>query len=509
MRFADAREFVENNFTDNDEVVKQSREYSRKKFRKILFTLGTGSKFTEHKLGLAGERFLYAGCLRFDRWYSPGPYVVHHKDREYYEQFLTTLQATGTTPDNTSSLELGLLKWDIYDALDRTSPDEVSSDEIEAWKSRLTDIPRPSSPQKRGDYAGFSDDCKGLIKGAQEASLETVLTTVIPIVPLEKPTTVNCTWRNLEVSITFEPHHRIPQNTFVNPGEDSIALPIESSQWQHGITETNISIQGLLDAQAPEPSLTSPPHSSPSTNWPAMWVFSFELLEAVLWKLRVDADGPANWSFSPNDIGAITWKIMVGDQVIDSLTQDPPGVTLKIIGSKEGQDTVDMGTLSLVPWFVRCKELAKDYATAGETSEAVFWLNVGAEALFDIRCRDICSNAAVDYELLSSGRSYWEKAREFVAEQMPDEAERIEWPEAASGTPSWFTQIRELGEHVELAASTEKFLSEYSKIHKHRNDVFHGDRRDRVSPSEVAEGAEALSWLIKNFKRAERVEADK
>lgn len=503
MHFRDAREFVRSKFDDPESTVSQATEYDREQFKKLLYTLGSGRQFTKHSLGLPGEMFLFSGCLRFDRWNPPGPYVLQHDDRKHFRQFLKTLDAVGADPNNTTRFKLGELKWDIFETLDRVPISSVSADQLSDWRNRLADIPRPTQKEKIREYEQLAGACKALIRSAEEATIRTNLRTMLPVVPLEQPTVIECMWEDLEVAVSLQPRHQIPGNTFTTPGGDSVAIPMEPSQWQHGFTETEITVHGLVDPRVPEPSLTTASHQLPSDNWPAMWVFTFELLEAVLWKLRVKSEASGKWLPSPNDLGALTWNLECGGESIDSLTQDPPGLTIKLVSGEQDTQRMALGDLSLVPWFVRCRELAKDYAATGETNEALFWLNIGAEALFDTRCRAMCSHASIEYDDLSSGRSYWDKAREFVEERIPDAAERLNWPAAASGTPSWFTQIRELDDYVDFAEPCDKILNEYANIHKHRNDVFHGTRRDRVEVSEVRRARESLEWLISNFWLAE------
>lgn len=199
---------------------------------------------------------------------------------------------------------------------------------------------------------------------------------MLHVVPLEQPTVIDCVWDDLEVEVSLQPRHQIPGNTFTTSGGDSLAIPMEPSQWQHGVTETEIAVHGLVDPRVPEPSLTTSSHQRPSDNWPAMWVFTFDLLDAVLWKLRVRTEASGKWIPSPNDLGPLTWNLECGGGTIDSLIQDPPGLT-----------------------------------------------------------------------------------------------------------PSWFTQFKQLDDHVELAESCEKILSEYSNIYKHRINVFHGTWRYRVGVS--------------------------
>lgn len=154
---------------------------------------------------------------------------------------------------------------------------------------------------------------------------------------------------------------------------------------------------------------------------------------------------------------------------------------------------------SEISWYLKCLKIAKSKLSQGKTNEALFWFNIGVESLFEERSIKMLDSKGLAYDIINSGRSYWINANELITEQFPDVAKKIKWPESADGIPSWFTKIKFLDKEIGFGVNKKKILSNYYRINKHRNSLFHGSTSERVESKEVKKALEFYIYLIGNF----------
>jgi hypothetical protein len=144
------------------------------------------------------------------------------------------------------------------------------------------------------------------------------------------------------------------------------------------------------------------------------------------------------------------------------------------------------------------------YLEVGETNEALFWINVGVEALFQHRFRQI-SQTINDPELfdeLSSPKAYWHEAEEVVREQFPELADRISWPGTTKHV-SVYQKLKYLYRRVSMKTSVNEMISNYSKVSKNRNALFHGATEKRLPVNAVEKAISSFDWIVENFTLTE------
>ena len=127
------------------------------------------------------------------------------------------------------------------------------------------------------------------------------------------------------------------------------------------------------------------------------------------------------------------------------------------------------------------------------------------EALFQDRFQTIAlalGKLDLDEELGSS-KAFWDLAKEVVAEQFPDVADKVEWPETEAYV-SMFKRIKYLYKITSMKTSVKGTLSHYSRVSRHRNALFHGATEERLPVEVVEQAIGSFDWLEQNFALAER-----
>lgn len=136
------------------------------------------------------------------------------------------------------------------------------------------------------------------------------------------------------------------------------------------------------------------------------------------------------------------------------------------------------------------------YLELGDTNEALFWLNVGVEALILERFGQIEAMTGIIglAGQLGNPREFWAQAEEVVAKQFPHMAGQVRWPSAALHV-SVFGKLKVLYRRVRMRTPLEELLRQYRDISGNRNDLFHGKSTARTSVLDIVKAMAALSWI--------------
>ncbi len=448
-------------------------------------------------------RFLYAGCIRFDRWIGAQPWLIDSAARINFQRFLDALILCQPDSTNTAYFQVSALQWDLFTAIDR-KPLAAAADDIDLLadlEARLNTIASP--PQSSGhfdQFMTFSGEFRKLLRAIHSGNLKTEVTATIPIVPFGANTVITTTWNGISIVIKLFPEQLPPTNTFVMPVSDNVSTPLAPTGWQVGYTKIEVLFEALLDPGVGAPPLTAlQDEDNPIEAWPAIFVDVFEILDSVIWSARQLGESHGDTFLSPNGVGPVKWTLTDGGEYFGLQFRGPPGQVWQLGGSPLEPKELRIEDCAPVSWTIRCRILAAHYLALGETNEALFWLNVGVEALFSGRVEKACAAAGINIKELSSGRSYYSNAEEVIVQQFPELAGRIQWPETAEGHPSWYVKIRYLGKVLRLGVSVKEVLRHYSVLQRHRNALFHGAREGRLAATEVKIAMESFDWIVDNF----------
>ncbi len=499
MKPSEAINYIRETFQDHTKTSELGKSLPDEVFIEVLNAIEARLPYKDGPTGRSIIRFLFSGCIKFDRWTVPTPYVLNPEYRFQFERFLNYLTLSTEDNTNTARFLADKVKWDLFDLLNGTSDyDKLNLNSINEIKSRLESIDIPKSTNKLREFEEIFNGCQKIINAVLSKSLKTKITTRLPVIPVITPVKINTQFKGMQLTVFFTPHFVNSGHNFVNVEEGAIAVPLTSSQWQNGHCDINIEIQGLYDPALPEKALI-PGQESQINNWPRVFVDTYEILDSIIWKLRQEENAIGKWILLPNDIASIEWELSTNQDRIDWVLQGPPGSVIQVMPKESAITEIKVNLENKISWHKRCKIISDAFLGTGECNEALFWLNVATEALFEQRALDICNRKQLSFESLSGGKTYWERADDVIKQQFPELEGKIQWPESAPGVPSWFAKIRYLGKHVNLRASGKEIQAKYSIISKHRNALFHGVKEGKVGLDDTEEALKAYSWLEDNF----------
>ncbi|MHB8172811.1 MAG: hypothetical protein ACYDG6_15000 [Thermincolia bacterium] len=498
MKPSDAVEWIKRTFDDPKRLEELASSIPEEQFLEVLDSIKWRLPFRSGSAAKSVSMFLYCGCLKFDRWVTPTPYVLVPSNRERLRRFVEALCQSEEDNMNSARFIADQIKSDIFSLLDRQPFSKVHEIPLGEMVERLQNTKVPNNHLKKAEFNQIADECLNIISSAEKGTLTTRIQTRLPVTPVTGPCVINTVWNGIQIKVFFRPVFSNPPNSFVEYG-GGVAIPLASSQWQNGYCEVIIELSALDDFAAGREALAGNPSIEGAfTEWPGIFVDTFDILDSVIWKLRESQQTQGKWILLPSDIAEIKWELTADTITLGPIIKGPPGVV------KVTSPVIDTQELSIdiyppTKWHMRCRILAENYISTGETNEALFWLNVGTEALFEERVNEICNKFFIDPQSLSSSKSYWERAKDVVTAQFPELANKIEWPEAALGVPSWFTRIRYLGKLVDLRYNASEVLKRYSEVNKYRNTLFHGVREGKISMEDTKKALESFIWLEDNF----------
>jgi hypothetical protein len=464
---------------------------------------------TKNEIG----EFYYLGCQKFDRFVIPTPYVVDPLSKQYFEKFLKKLKSVENDSTNTAIFELHKIQWDIYDFLNQNklAPSVIGSQFFQEKIKHLKSIEIPNNNEKKKEFNDFKRKVITLLSSIKNKTLKTKIKTRIPVSPVQGHTKIITNWQGINTMVFFYPKWGdMPQSIIQSQNKDNTFVSLTLSQWQSGYCDIEIEIEGFLDHSNPSQILAShPTEKLPIEVWPSASTYTYDILEKVTWKIREVSKLSGRWLLLPNDVATIKFELLGAGNTIDWIVKDPPGLLIKgFVSNDQRLNELEISLDRDVTWHQKCKILAHSYLETGATNEALFWLNVATEALFENRSVEICDRNNIDFDELSSGKSYWANAREVVQQSHPEIVEKINWPEERIGIPSWYTKIKFICKEIELKKSKKEILRNYNKVQKYRNALFHGASDDRISYENAKKAFDAHEWLEENFKQKFRLKPE-
>lgn len=445
------------------------------------------------------RKFLYYGCLKFDRFTPPSPYVVDPKQHINFESFLDTLVAAENYhPRNTATLRMRALRDRIYREFDCMAVEAISSDILSNYVKNIDEIAPPVAPEKLIEFLEEKKLCQAIIGGLADKSIRTKITTRVPFILHLSPLLLKFIWQSMPIQMKATP---VFNNVgFVGAANGAIQQT-GASRWQSGHTEIEIEISALVYGDAyTEPLQAIHGVELPENGWPKCFTIAFRIIKDVALRLRIDHGGERQWIPAPRDIGDLQWTLeSAGMNTFENKFRSPPSVLMKCFTPRTEQLTIELEELEELKWFEQCRYLSIMYLEMGQNDEALFWLNVGIEALFEEKFGEIAKTAEAPTlaQDLTSPKAFWSEAEEIVAIQFPEMSGKIQWPSEQVHV-SIFQKLKFLYKSVSMKTSEKELLKRYRNINKHRNDLFHG-RRSKVTTDMLSSAIESFDWIVLNF----------
>jgi hypothetical protein len=449
------------------------------------------------------ELFLYAGCVRFGRWFAPSPPSVPHHYAEVFKRFAESLAAAERIVMNSPVFLVHSLRNDVYAEFGGLSlplnAQQVSS--LDTVARSLAAIPIPQNPTKQAEFVQAKTELQLVIDGLRHSTFRTFLRTALPYPLLRRPVRIALNWEGLAVAGTLTPEFAAPSGLLTQTLPPTALLPRTTTRWQYGRTVVEFEIAALVDPSIRVVPLQLPNVELPFEAWPNGLRVMFDLLYEVSWQLRTQPEFASIWVPAPGDLGDIeSWCATPGNAQINYIRRAHPSMLYEAFVPNTVAITVQLKEPTASPWYMKCYALAEQYVSLGETREALFWLNVGVEALLKARMESHISRtgSTIDLEQLDGADAYWDAAKQLIAAQFPEIVDDIQWPQSDQ-KPSRFRQIKYFCRNVSGAPNAERALSNYSKVSKKRNKLFHGESESPVTIEDVRQAKEGFDWLLANF----------
>lgn len=472
------------------------------KFSEILEIVENYPKFLV-KNHTAKELFLYAGCVKFNRWFAPSPPSVPEGYRDLEKRFAEALAAHEEIPMNAPAFLVHSIRDELYHKYGSNKlPLDVSKMiGLAQLTEALDQIPVPEQTEKKEEMLKSRSEVAHLIEGLRSGSLVTKLKTFLPYPLAVRPLQLQLHWEGLNTVIRVDSHFASPTDFMLQTVPPNVSRPMSTTRRQYGTSTVEIELPSLIDPSFQVQPLQIPAVGVATEAWPNGLKVAFEIIYRIFWALRHHPDYIGTWVPAPGDLGDIESIVVLnGQNDLGFIRRTNPSIVFNVFSPSTEPLTLDLGVAADIEWYKRCRVLADQYALLGEAREAIFWLNVGVESLLRKRMEDHISNAGVevDLDVIDGGKSYWDEAKQLVVEKFPALADEIEWPSVVR-KPSLFQQLKFYSSNVPGAPSLNPVKSHYSKVSQRRNALFHGSSEAPISIDDVRAAMESFDWLSENF----------
>lgn len=496
-----AKQRILDAFPPDSNPVAHFANYSERFYLETLEAVHKTIPFQDETQNQSLARFLYAGCLRFGRWFAPSPYVVSPDLHEKFAQFLQSLKKVeGGSSGNTVTFEIHHIRNKVYAEFDELSAVKVPFDRLEGFRQEMQRIRVPVQPEKRDELLEHSHELAAILFGLEDRSLRTRIKTRLPYILHRASLSLSFQWKSIPVQMTLTPDFRPSGETFANIAPATTT--IGTTRWQASTTTIEIELAALIDGDLYAESLQAiEGQDTPFAGWPKCFALAFTLIHEVSWHLRTRYGGEQQWVPAPRDLAEIETSIHTTMQErIGWRSKGSPANVLEGFTPPDEILKINLGELTSLDWSTKCRSLASMYMELGETNEALFWLNVATEALFKERFAGI----AVEVDRpnltteLESPKAFWAPAEEIVEQQFPEMAGKIQWPQTEIHV-SIYAKLKFLYKSVEMRTSVKELLRHYRAISKYRNSLFHGVLEHRISLEIVQTAFTDYDWIVTNM----------
>jgi len=503
MDTKDARAFIEQNFNEKIYTDDSWTKFTEDNFITVLNSIYKLVPFKSIKQNQNLCRFLWAGCRRFNRWFAPSPYVVLDGNRINYNKFVTTLSKTEyPSTENASIFQLHMIRDAIYSEFNSIPlPIHANySGKIQEIRQQMYRIRGPKNPVKLTELTKELSTIKDILDNIENGNLQTICSFKLPYPIVSKKINISSKFKNVTLSCELTPTFIRPAG-FIQIHEPAVACSRTPTRWQFGSTDIYCKFSALIDPSCEVAPLQLPMMDMLSDKWPNLFRFIYEMTYEVCHDLRGNPTALNTWIPSPADIGDIEYFMRTTKQdQINYMHMSNPSSVLRCFIPSTGEELVNIESLEATPWHKKCRILAQQFLENGDSRESLFWLNIGIESLLNLRISSILDRNGSDkkHENLKFSSDYWDEAKKIIEKQAPEISSKITWPETKTYA-SMFKRLKRIYKLCEISISKEECLGHYSKISKHRNNLFHGENENPISPEAVIIAINSYDYLEQKF----------
>lgn len=442
--------------------------------------------------------FLFEGAKRFDRWFTPTPYVVPLNQHERFAKFVNAYFRTESgEPTNSAIFKLHLIRDLVFKEFNERSINTIAPYEVVKFQQQIERIPTPSPAIKTTEFTQHKSELLFILNGLIDKSLRTIFRFRIPYFLHKQPLEVVFTWNGVSMRALITPSFGSTQESFIQTNE-SVVLSVGASRWQTGSSVVTIEQESLVDGSAYTENLQAiPGHAFPIDGWPKSFTLAFSIFHDIAWRLRTEYAGNQDWIPAPRDLSDLEfWVETNSNTSLGYIKKGSPAELSEIFSPTENSLNISLGELTRLPWSVECRVRADMYLELGDTNEALFWLNVAVESLIAQRFLEI--EAAINRpglaDELGSPKEFWSESESIISKQFPEMKGKVKWPSAPIHV-SVFAKLKALHRMVPMNSAYDELIDNYRAISGERNDLFHGRRTSRVTVATVEAASQALKWI--------------
>ena len=454
--------------------------------------------------------FLYAGCVIFDRWFLPSPFVVPTQYKNIFLKFITALRrADHRSPENISTFEIHAIRDDVFQSFDRLPVSSLDLKLLVPFQKNITKVTHPVGHIKLQEFLAQKNELEIILDGLSSRALKTEFKFSVPYVMDKQILQLSFIWKKISCYMEIIPQFRRPEDTFLTASEGQASLPIGASRWQSGISKIHLQLDSLIDGATYTERLQAiHGHEFPHDGWPQSFSIAFEIFHDVAWSLLVKYGENQAWIPAPRDLSNLEFSISTQkSQSSNWINKGSPANLSEIFSISREVKPIELGNVEKLPWFIQCRFRARMYLELGDTNEALFWLNVSVESLFNsrfIEIEEVTGNVGLA-ESLGSPKEFWAQSEEIVVKQFPEMAGKVKWPSSKIHV-SIYSKLKSLYRIVAMRTDNNDLIKHYEIIKGDRNDLFHGNGSLRPSVSTVLAAFDALDWINENMQPLDKVE---
>lgn len=446
-------------------------------------------------LNIAFIYFICKTIRRFDRFDFLRPRDNEELFKKYKMMLRSLKKLEGKKYLFSWGFEMNKILWEVYnkcankpfDAELKKFVDDKIKDIINI---RVYGIDRRTSLEVEKGRRDFLNRINMFISG-----FITKIKTTLPYKLTHKNSTFHLFINGVEVDVSIENSIKsspIPNAKFI---EDATLDEIGLSKNSYSESIVSLTFHCLIDVQRDSEKVTF--SDKEEFSWNSLYDFTYKTVRSIWNYLQSQGDEFITWPPLPQDIGSIEWSIESNGNIIDSGMFTNPSKGFLISSNRRGIQHYDIQNEHPLSWSDNAYYYARLYAKAGQFEEAIFWINVAAEALVDEFLNKIAPNPEKYQEFICDENKFV-SAEEILTEQFPDMAGKVRWPQNTAYA-NVFKKIKRVLKYLNQSnKQINNVIGIYSNINEKRNGLFHGNAKE-LKPQDLGNVFDSFNQLKSYF----------
>lgn len=192
-------------FPPGVELVDIYRNYDDEEYMKILNSVDDFHWFSGKPSHYLWCAFLYSGCLTFNRWTAPLPFVKPDILATFRRFVEALIRAENGVSDNTRIFLLEEIKSEIFTSFDCIPIESLERREVGIFLDKIAAIKPPKNTEKNTEFLREKDKNLTLISGLLGGNIQTKITTALPYIVHKSPLSMTFSWQGISIKSKLTP----------------------------------------------------------------------------------------------------------------------------------------------------------------------------------------------------------------------------------------------------------------------------------------------------------------